>query len=330
MVVKKNLCLPFPYFESVKWVGSLASNVPHLAQQGMKIATASYPLDALPDWAAYEDKLTAWVTEAATAGADLLVFPEYGAMELAMLAGLEVARDLEASLFAVAERLPDADALHVHLAAQFGVHILAGSAPATSDLPKGVTRPVNRARLFAPSGAVGVQDKQIMTRFETETWDVAPGGPLRLFDTALGRIGVLICYDCEFPLLGHALRDADLILVPSVTEALSGYSRVRIGAQARALENQCVTVMSSVVGEASWSEAVDVSVGAGGIFGPPDRGFPETGVIALGEMNRPGWVYGDVDLANVEAVRADGGVLNRRDWNAQTGRADPVTVLKLT
>jgi len=296
----------------------------------MKIATAAYPLDVLPNWAAYEDKLTAWVSEAAEVGAQLLVFPEYGAMELATLAGPEVAGDLEASLHAVADRLADADALHAHLAAQHGVHILAASGPATDALPEGVTRPVNRARLFAPSGASGVQDKQIMTRFEAEVWDVVPGGPLQLFDTYLGRIGILICYDSEFPLLGRALSDADIILVPSVTEALTGYSRVRIGAQARALENQCITVMSSVVGAAPWSEAVDISVGAGGVFGPPDIGFPDTGVIALGPMNEPGWVYADVDLDAVARVRADGGVLNRRDWDAQAGRSEPVTVSRLT
>ncbi|MEL6451510.1 MAG: carbon-nitrogen hydrolase family protein [Pseudomonadota bacterium] len=295
----------------------------------MRIATAAYPLDVLPDWAAYEDKLTAWVAEAVQGGADLLVFPEYGAMELATLAGPQVAGDLEASLHAVAERLPEADALHAHLAAQHDVHILAASGPATQDLPQAVTRPVNRARLFAPGGAVGVQDKQIMTRFEAETWDVVPGGPLRLFDTALGKIGILICYDSEFPLLGRALAAADFLLVPSVTEALSGYSRVRIGAQARALEQQCVTVMSSVVGAAPWSEAVDISVGAGGIFGPPDVGFPEDGVIALGALNQPGWTYGDVDLAAIARVRADGTVLNARDWARQSGRADPVTVTPL-
>ncbi len=295
----------------------------------MRIATASYPLDVLESWAAYEDKLSGWVAEAAGQGADLLVFPEYGAMELATLAGLDIAGDLEQSLHAVAERLPEADAMHAHLAAQFGVHILAASGPATDALPTNVTRPVNRARLFTPAGGIGVQDKQIMTRFEAETWGVVPGGPLRLFETSLGKIGVLICYDSEFPLLGRALAEAEILLVPSVTEALTGYSRVRIGAQARALENQCVTVMSSVVGAAPWSEAVDVSVGAGGIFGPPDVGFPQTGVIALGEMNVPGWVYGDVDLGHVARVRSDGGVLNRRDWEAQTGRADPVTVTPL-
>ena len=46
--------------------------------------------------------------QAAGQGAELLVFPEYGAMELATLAGLEVAGDLEASLFAVSDRLPEA------------------------------------------------------------------------------------------------------------------------------------------------------------------------------------------------------------------------------
>lgn len=296
----------------------------------MKVATAAYPLDVLPNWAAYEDKLTDWVSQAAGAGADLLVFPEYGAMELATLAGLDVAGDLDASLFAVADRLADADALHHHLASVYQVHILAASGPATSDLPAGVTRPVNRARLVAPSGAVGHQDKQIMTRFEVETWDVAAGGPLQLFDTALGRIGILICYDCEFPLLGRALMDADILLIPSVTEALSGHSRVRIGAQARALENQCITVVSSVVGEADWSDAVDVSVGSGGVFCPPDQGFPENGVLAQGPLNTPGWVYADVDLSAVHAVRKDGTVLNRRDWQAQTGRAEPATVVTLT
>ncbi|MEO0381729.1 MAG: carbon-nitrogen hydrolase family protein [Pseudomonadota bacterium] len=295
----------------------------------MKIATASYPLDVLPDWAAYEAKLSVWVREAADAGADLLVFPEYAAMELATLAGLDVAGDLEASLFAVADRLGQADALHARLARAHDVHILAGSGPATDALPAGVTRPVNRARLFAPSGARAVQDKQIMTRFEAEVWDVVPGGPLQIFNTALGKIGVLICYDSEFPLLGRALAEAEILLVPSVTEALSGYWRVRIGAQARALENQCVTVMSSVVGTAPWSPAVDVSTGACGIFAPPDKGFPETGIVALGALNEPGWVYGDVDLASVATVRADGVVLNRRDWALQPGRADPITVTSL-
>ncbi|MFZ7093120.1 carbon-nitrogen hydrolase family protein [Primorskyibacter sp. 2E233] len=293
----------------------------------MKIAAAAYPTSFLESWKAYAEKITDWVQTAAGNGAELLVFPEYGAMELATLDGHDTALDLERCIHATSARILDADALHADLAVRFKVHILAASAPVIDETV--AARPVNRARFFTPTGAMGVQDKQIMTRFEREDWDIAPGGPLRLFDTALGKIGVLICYDSEFPLLGRALKDADLILVPSVTEALAGYSRVRIGAQARALENQCVTVMSSVVGEAPWSQVIDTSTGTGGIFGPPDTGFPPTGVLASGTLNTPGWTYATVDPAQIAHVRADGVVLNSRHWAEQTGRDTPAPLTRL-
>ncbi len=290
----------------------------------MKVATAAYPLDFLTSWAQYQDKITAWVAEAAGQGAALLVFPEYGAMELATLSGQAVAADLEASLFAVSDQLEAADALHVDLAEQYGVHILAASGPAATS-----ARPVNRVRLITPEGRVGVQDKQIMTRFERDVWRVQGGAPLQVFDTRLGRIGVLICYDCEFPLLGRALAECDIIIVPSCTEALSGYWRVRIGAMARALENQCVTIMASLVGEAPWSEAVDTTTGLGGVFGPPDVGFPETGVLSAGVLNKPGWTYAAVDLERIAHVRQDGIVLGRQHWTEQLGRDVPAPIVNL-
>ncbi|WP_293574860.1 carbon-nitrogen hydrolase family protein [Phaeobacter sp.] len=291
----------------------------------MKIATAAYPLDWLTDWSAYEAKLTRWVSEAAENGAQLLVFPEYGSMELSTLAGAEVAADLERSLSAVSDLMPDVDALHLKLASQFQVHILGASAPVFD----GDKRPVNRATLYAPNGKLGFQDKQIMTMFERDPWNVVGGGPLTIFDSDLGRIGILICYDSEFPLLGRALSDVDLLLVPSCTEALSGYWRVRIGAMARALENQCVSVMSSIVGPAAWSEAVDINTGAGGIFAPPDTGFPATGVLSEGELNSPGWTYGDVDLAAIRHVRSHGAVRNRTHWQERPEPEKSVTICSL-
>ncbi len=289
----------------------------------MKIATAAYPLDPLRDWKAYAAKLEDWIAEAAGQGAELLVFPEYGAMELAMLAGAEIAADGEACLRAVSERIGEVDALHADLAARHGVHVCAASAPVFD--PEISERPVNRARLFAPSGAVGVQDKQIMTRYERDPMCMASGGPLRLFDTAIGRIGILICYDAEFPLLGRALKDADVIVVPSCTETLAGYWRVRIGAMARALETQCVSVMASLVGAAPWCPHVDLATGMGGVFGPPDIGFPETGVLAEGRPEKPGWTYAELDRGAIERVRRDGRVLGRAHWVEQAGRDAPVT-----
>jgi GNAT superfamily N-acetyltransferase len=100
----------------------------------------------------------------------------------------------------------------------YAVHILAENAP-VFDLDI-ADRPVNRAHLFSPKGAQGTQDKQIMTRFEREVWGVASGGPLQIFETSSRKIGILICYDAEFPLLVHTLADADVILVPSCTVSM--------------------------------------------------------------------------------------------------------------
>jgi predicted amidohydrolase len=283
----------------------------------MKIAAAAYPLEWHDRWNDYVGKLRLWVRTAAEEGAELLVFPEYGAMELASLAGDEIAGDLARSIDAVAERMPDVDGLHASLAKEFGVHICGASAPVRRE--DGAA--VNRARLFAPDGSSGYQDKLLMTRFEREDWGISQGDVPRVFDTALGRIGILICYDAEFPLVARAMVEAgaDILLVPSCTETLRGYWRVRVGAQARALENQCVTVQAPTVGDASWSPAVDENVGAAGIFGPPDKGFPDNGALALGKMNESGWVYAEVSREAIAEVRADGTVFNHRQWAEQDG-----------
>lgn len=285
----------------------------------MIIAAAAYPLTFLPDFAAWEAKLARWVGDAVAQGADLLVFPEYGAMELAALGGAEVAADLERALHEVARWRAAVDAAHLRLAAEHGVHILGASGPVFATA---AGRPVNRATLYGPAGIVGHQDKQIMTRFEREIWFVDAGAGLPVFDTPLGRIGVLICYDSEFPLLARRMAEAgaEVLLVPSCTDSLAGFTRVRVGAMARALENQCVTVQAPTVGLAPWCPAVDENVGRAAIYGPPDRGFPETGILAETGLNEPGWAVARVDLAAVHAVRRDGGVLNHRHWDEQVAR----------
>jgi|TARA_R110001606_G_scaffold68705_27_gene156885 predicted amidohydrolase len=277
----------------------------------VKIAAAAYPIDWFDSFDAYAAKLARWVSDA---DADLLVFPEYGAMELASLSGRAVAGDLEASLHAVAALDPQVRALHADLAARHGCHILGASGPAFDG-----ARPVNRAVLYGPDGVVGHQDKQIMTRFEREEWHVTGAPGLRIFDTTLGRIGILICYDSEFPLLGRVLAQAgaQLLLVPSCTDTVAGFSRVRIGAMARALESQCVVVQAPTVGPCDWMPALDENRGRAAIYGPPDGFWPETGIIAEGEMDAPGWVRATVDLSRVDVSRRDGAVLPFAHWPEQ-------------
>lgn len=292
----------------------------------MKIATATYPIDWHDDWASYEAKITRWVSEAAKAGASLLVFPEYGAMELASLAGAKVAADMEGSLLAVDGLRAQADALYSRLAVEHGVHILGASGPCYD----GQKRPANRAGFFAPNGTQSYQDKQIMTCGERD-FDVRGGDPLTVFDTAIGKIGVVICYDSEFPALSRVLieQGVEILLAPSCTEKLAGYWRVRIGAMSRALEGQCVVVHAPLAGAAPWTPIVDKTTGAAAIYGPPDLGFPETGVLTEAAMNVPGWVYADVSLAAIREVRANGTVRNMTHWEEQDACVEAVKTVKM-
>jgi len=282
-----------------------------------KVAAAQYPLSWFDDFSAYEKKMSGWVEMAAQADAKLLLFPEYGAMELTSLAGKEIAGDLKRSIAALQDVLPRVDALNKALAREHGVFISAGTAPLVQK--DGSYR--NIARLFAPSGAVGRQQKRVMTRFERERWHISAGEGLNVFETALGKIGIAICYDAEFPLLVRALAEAgaQVILVPSCTDTFAGYSRVKVACAARALENQCYVVQAPSVGEVPWSPAVDMNVGSAGIFGPPDLGFPGDGVMTLGPLNAAQWAFGDINLRRVDKVRSDGAVLNHAHWREQPG-----------
>ncbi len=283
----------------------------------IRVAAAQYPIDAIGSWAAYEQKLSRWVQDAAEHGAQLLVFPEYGAMELARMATPDVWGDLQLSIDFVGGLRGRIDALHCELADRYRVYIAASSLPERQ--ADGAAR--NVARVVSPKGSIAEQHKIMMTRFEREKWQIGGGHEICVFETDIGSFGIAICYDAEFPLIARAMCDAGaaMVLVPSCTQSVRGYYRVRVGGQARALENQCFVVHSPTVGEALWSPAVDANVGAAGIYGPPDLGFPEDGVVAMGRMNEAQWVFAELDLTAVSRVRLDGAVFNNKHWREQPG-----------
>lgn len=283
-----------------------------MSDERLRIAAAQYPLDRLDGWQAYADKLAAWVGEAAGQGAQMLVFPEYGALELAALLPEDERADVAATYGALQAHVPNFIALHRELAERHGIYILAASVPVW----QADGRYRNRAHFIAPNGDYGHQDKLQLTRFERAQKLMQAGEEIAVFDTVFGPVGVCICYDSEFPLIARAQVEAGarLLLVPSCTDGMAGYQRVLIACRARALENQCVVVQSPTVGDAAWMPVVDENVGAAGVFGPPDKYFPEDGILARGTLNQPGWVYADVDLHRVDRVRTHGQVRNHTDW----------------
>ncbi|MDQ3247597.1 MAG: carbon-nitrogen hydrolase family protein [Chloroflexota bacterium] len=282
----------------------------------MTVAAAQYGVEFLGSWTNYTRKLERMVSEAAQQEAKLLLFPEYGCLDLASLFPADIYQDLHKQLNALQTLLADFIELHCTLAQQHNVYIVASSFPVR--LNDGSFR--NRAFYCTPAGRVDFQDKLIMTRFENEMWQIGAGDEVKVFDTPYGRLGITICYDAEFPLLARRQVEmgATIILAPSCTDTLAGFNRVRIGCRARALENQCYVVMSPVVGTGDWSPALGFNIGAAGIYTPVDEGFPSDGILAAGELNAAQWVIAELDLSKISAVRKNGEVLNHRDWDKQT------------
>ena len=124
-----------------------------------KLATAQYDISFFTQWDDFADKLESWVARAAKHGAKLLVFPEYGSMELASLFGEEVYSDLQKQLHAMQTLLPQWHALHETLAKRYKVLILASSFPTQQSDGSFL----NRANLFGYDGLLGFQDKLMMT-----------------------------------------------------------------------------------------------------------------------------------------------------------------------
>jgi predicted amidohydrolase len=283
----------------------------------IRLAAAAYPVERLPDRAALAGKLADWVARAA--GADVLVLPEYAGMEAALADGPATASVIEWCGLA-AEAAGWYAATLRELAVQHQCYILAGSLPAQAQ--QGL---VNRAFFLSPDGAVAHQDKHILTPWERRESPLCPGDGLNVFATPLGRFGVLICYDCEFPLHARALG-ADILLVPSCTDLPAGDARVRAGARARALEGQAIAVHAPILGAVEGCELVDQNRGQAGIYAPPDHGFPADGVLARGAMDTPGWVVADLDAGAISTPRSSAAVDVPGHWHESAATAPPATV----
>lgn len=279
----------------------------------MRIAACQYPIEQLASWQAWRTKIADWTNDAASR-ADILVYPEYASMELTSLLDPRAQAELTAQLDALQALWPDFLDAWQTLAKQHASWIIAPSFPVRN---VSTGRFNNLAPVIQPTGETTLVPKLQMTRFEAETWNITGGDTQMVFATPWGSFGVAICYDVEFPLISRrlAVAGAEVIVTPSATDTLAGYHRVRIGCQARALENQCYVVQSPTVGSAPWSIAMDNNEGAAAVYAPPDHRHPATGIVTMGEHNRPSWVVASLDLAGAAATRRDGQVLVRRDWD---------------
>ncbi|MBN8727960.1 MAG: carbon-nitrogen hydrolase family protein [Xanthomonadales bacterium] len=279
----------------------------------LKIAVARYSIGEPLAFSDFADRVAGRVAGAAASGAQLLVLPEYLAFESAASLPADARGDLHRSLAGLQPRHGDYLALAAELARRHSVYLLAG----TFLLDVGGGRYRNRAYFMAPDGRHGFQDKLTLTGYERDAAVIEPGDELKVFEADFGRVGIDICYDIEFPLYARAQVEAGarLLLAPSCTDTEAGATRVRVGCQARALENQVFVACAVTAGEAHWSPVLDFNSGRAAVYTPIDHGFPASGIAV--QADGGDWAIEELDLELLDAFKQEAQVANVTDWPEQ-------------
>ena len=197
------------------------------------------------------------------------------------------------------------------LAISYNVNIVGGSMPLVDEDGK----LYNVAYLCRRDGSYEEYRKIHITPNEVKHYGMVGGYEIRAFDTDCGKIGMLICYDVEFPELGRILaqQGMQILFVPFLTDTQNGYSRVRHCAQARAIENECYVVISGCVGNLPKVHNMDINYAQSAVFTPSDFQFPTNAVKAEATTNTEMVLIADVDLSLLKELHEHGSVQVLKD-----------------
>ncbi|TYA54778.1 carbon-nitrogen hydrolase family protein [Formosa maritima] len=192
----------------------------------------------------------------------------------------------------------------------YNINIITGSMPEVkNDLL------YNAGYLCRRDGSIERYEKLHVTPDEAKVWGLQGGSQLKAFDTDCGKIGILICYDSEFPELSRILADEgmDILFIPFLTDTQNGYSRVRHCAQARAIENECYVAIAGSVGNLPKVHNMDIQFAQSMVFTPCDFSFPANGIKAEATTNTEMILIADVDIDLLRELNQFGSVRNLRD-----------------
>lgn len=196
------------------------------------------------------------------------------------------------------------------LAISYNINIISGSFPEIQN-----DRLYNVGYLCRRDGSVERYEKLHVTPDEVKVWGMERGNKLKVFDTDCGKIGILICYDVEFPELSRLLADEgmDILFVPFLTDTQNGYSRVRHCAQARAIENECYVAIAGCVGNLPKVHNMDIQYAQSMVFTPCDFAFPANGIKAEATPNNEMILIVDLDIDLLRELHQFGSVRNLKD-----------------
>ncbi|WP_434979621.1 GNAT family N-acetyltransferase [Daejeonia sp. YH14] len=195
-------------------------------------------------------------------------------------------------------------------AVSYNVNIVAGSMPVMEN-----GNLYNVSYLLHRDGKRDEYRKIHITPNERKHYGMLGGNEVKVFDTDCGKVGILVCYDAEFPELTRILADQGMkiLLVPYLTDTQNAYTRVRTCAAARAIENECYVAIAGCVGNLPGVSNMDIQFGQAAVFTPSDFAFPSNAVKGEATPNTEMTLIVDVDLNLLKELHYNGSVQIMRD-----------------
>ena len=282
-----------------------ASHMP----DNIRVAAVQYQQRAVESYEEFLGIVEYFVEVTSDYRSDFVVFPELFALQLLSIKNQELSH--RESIEALAEYTPRLLESFRALAVRFNINIIGGSHP--SIMENG--RVENICYVFLRDGSVHQQAKIHPTPNEAYWWNIEGGKELKPIETDCGSIGVLICYDSEFPELARHLVDqgAMILFVPFCTDERQSYLRVRYCCQARAVENQCYVVMAGNVGNLPRVANMDIQYAQSCVLTPCDFPFARDGIAADSTPNSEMVVFADLRPEALRMARNSGTVKNLKD-----------------
>ncbi|MBO6765731.1 bifunctional GNAT family N-acetyltransferase/carbon-nitrogen hydrolase family protein [Maricaulis sp.] len=286
-----------------------SESAPPGSKDVVRVATVQFQQRRVSSFEEFIGNIEYFVSVTSDYRSDFVVFPELFTLQLL---ALEETRLTHAqSIERLTEYTPRFVEEMRQMAISYNINIIGGSHPTRTD--DGDIQ--NVAYVFLRDGSVHAQEKIHPTPSERHWWNIKGGDQLGTIQTDCGPVGILICYDSEFPELARKLADegAKIFFVPFCTDNRQGYMRVRYCSQARAIENQCYVVMSGNVGNLPGVENMDIQYAKSCILTPCDFNFARDGIAEECSENVETVSIADLDLTDLDWARQEGTVRNLRD-----------------
>ncbi|MFZ4428539.1 MAG: GNAT family N-acetyltransferase [Saprospiraceae bacterium] len=248
-----------------------------------------------------------FIDAVAAYNADFALFPEF--FNAPLMARYNHLEESEA-IRKLAEYTTEIRERFVQLAIGYNVNIITGSMPYLDG-----ERLLNIGYLCRRNGSWESYEKLHVTPDEAKFWGMVGGEKIGVYETDCGPIGILICYDVEFPELPRlqAEKGMKILFVPFLTDTQNGYSRVRYCARARAIENECYVAIAGSVGNLPKVHNMDIQYAQSVVFTPCDFSFPSKGIKAEATPNTEMILVADVDLDLLRELHVYGSVRNLKD-----------------